>query len=55
MVAVVTVATKAADYLGHTQVSLTQDVYMNRKSVGHNVANALDRLDPARGPELMTD
>ncbi|SES06738.1 site-specific integrase [Lentzea albida] len=39
-------AREIADYLGHAQVSMTQDVYMNRKSVGHRAADALEGLKP---------
>lgn len=37
-------AREIADYLGHEHVSMTQDVYMNRKSVGDAAASALDAL-----------
>jgi integrase len=33
-----------ADQLGHAQVSMTQDVYMGRKVVHHEVAHVLDRV-----------
>lgn len=33
-----------ADQLGHAQISLTQDVYMGRKTVHTEVAEALDRI-----------
>ncbi|WP_198320661.1 hypothetical protein [Actinosynnema pretiosum] len=31
-----------ADYLGHAQISMTQDVYMQRKTVGGAAAAALE-------------
>ncbi|MEU4742672.1 site-specific integrase [Actinosynnema sp. NPDC023658] len=37
-------AREIADYLGHAQVSMTQDVYMNRKAVGGAAADALEGL-----------
>ncbi|MEU4444039.1 site-specific integrase [Actinosynnema sp. NPDC050801] len=37
-------AREIADYLGHAQVSMTQDVYMNRKAVGGAAAAALEGL-----------
>jgi integrase len=37
-------AREIADYLGHAQVSMTQDVYMNRKMVGRAAAAALESL-----------
>ncbi|NYH79280.1 integrase [Actinopolyspora biskrensis] len=37
-------AREIADYLGHDRVSMTQDVYMNRKTVGDSAARALDDL-----------
>lgn len=39
-------AREIADYLGHEQVSMTQDVYMNRKSVGSSAADALADIEP---------
>lgn len=39
-------AREIADYLGHEHVSMTQDVYMNRKSVGDSAASALDAANP---------
>ncbi|MER7014584.1 site-specific integrase [Saccharopolyspora sp. NPDC000359] len=37
-------AREIADYLGHEKVSMTQDVYMNRKAKGSSAAKALDQL-----------
>ncbi|SFE29963.1 Site-specific recombinase XerD [Actinopolyspora alba] len=37
-------AREIADYLGHDRVSMTQDVYMNRKTVGDSAARALADL-----------
>ena len=37
-----------ADQLGHSRVSMTQDLYMGRRSVHHSVAEALDTFDPDR-------
>ncbi|SFS94520.1 site-specific integrase [Saccharopolyspora flava] len=39
-------AREIADYLGHEKVSMTQDVYMDRKSAGGSASEALDKLDP---------
>jgi integrase len=39
-------ARQIADYLGHEQVSMTQDVYMTRKSSGASAAAALELLRP---------
>jgi integrase len=39
-------AREIADYLGHERVSMTQDVYMNRKVAGHAAAQALDGMAP---------
>ncbi|MGH3568649.1 MAG: tyrosine-type recombinase/integrase [Pseudonocardia sp.] len=39
-------AREIADYLGHERVSMTQDVYMSRKSAGTNAGAALDALGP---------
>lgn len=39
-------AREIADYLGHDRVSMTQDVYMNRKSVGASAAQALAEIAP---------
>lgn len=36
----------ATDYLGHEKVSMTQDVYMSRKSRRTNAAHALDAFRP---------
>lgn len=38
-------ARQIAGYLGHAQVSMTQDVYMNRGTVGSEAAAALEGLD----------
>jgi integrase len=35
-------AREIADYLGHERVSMTQDVYMSRRSTGDNAAVALE-------------
>lgn len=40
-------AREIADYLGHDRVSMTQDVYMNRKAVGGAAAQALADLGSA--------
>lgn len=39
-------AREIADYLGHDRVSMTQDVYMNRKTVGGSAAQALADMEP---------
>ncbi|MFD7657891.1 tyrosine recombinase XerC [Actinosynnema sp. NPDC059797] len=41
-------AREIADYLGHAQVSMTQDVYMIRKTVGQAAADALEGLGPEK-------
>lgn len=43
-----------ADQLGHSRVSMTQDVYLGRRAVDPSVALALEGFDPdaGRGPEL---
>jgi integrase len=33
-----------ADQLGHAQISMTQDVYMDRKAVHTDVAEVLDKV-----------
>ena len=38
-----------ADQLGHSRVSMTQDVYMGRRAVGTAAAEALEAHDPDRG------
>lgn len=38
-------AREIADYLGHERVSMPQDVYMNRKTTGSTVAEALSSLE----------
>lgn len=40
-------AREIADYLGHEKVSMTQDVYMSRKSRGTTAATALDGFRPS--------
>ena len=37
-------AREIADYLGHERVSMTQDVYMARKSRGRSAAEALAKM-----------
>lgn len=37
-------AREIADYLGHERVSMTQDVYMTRKSRGSSAAAALANM-----------
>ncbi|MFR9730987.1 site-specific integrase [Saccharopolyspora sp. MS10] len=37
-------AREIADYLGHERVSMTQDVYMHRKSKGRSAADALAKM-----------
>lgn len=39
-------AREIADYLGHEQISMTQNVYMTRKSSGASAATALQHLGP---------
>ena len=39
-----------ADQLGHSRVSMTQDVYLGRRSVDPSVAQALEGFDPDAGP-----
>ena len=39
-------AREVADYLGHERISMTQDVYMSRKSTGANASAALDAFGP---------
>lgn len=39
-------AREIADYLGHERVSMTQDVYMSRKSTGAGASTALDAFGP---------
>ncbi len=39
-------AREIADYLGHERVSMTQDVYMSRKSAGAGARAALDAFGP---------
>lgn len=40
-----------ADQLGHSRISMTQDVYMGRRAVSGEVADALDAFDPDSEPE----
>lgn len=40
-----------ADQLGHSRVSMTQDVYLGRRAVDPSVARALDGFDPDATPE----
>lgn len=40
-----------ADQLGHSRISMTQDVYMGRRAVSAEVADALDAFDPDSKPE----
>jgi len=45
-----------ADQLGHSRVSMTQDVYMGRRAVNSAVAEALNASDPDRSPDsTVTD
>ena len=37
-------ARKIADYLGHDQISMAQDVYMNRKVTGSSAAKTLGTM-----------
>ncbi|GAA1283066.1 tyrosine-type recombinase/integrase [Saccharothrix xinjiangensis] len=41
-------AREIADYLGHAQVSMTQDVCVIRKTVGQAAADALEGLGPEK-------
>ncbi|MFJ6674492.1 tyrosine-type recombinase/integrase [Actinosynnema sp. NPDC091369] len=41
-------AREIADYLGHAQVSMTPDVYLNRRTVGQAAADALEGLRPEK-------
>ena len=42
-----------ADQLGHSRISMTQDIYMGRRAVDGSVASALEGLfdDDDDGPE----
>ena len=42
-----------ADQLGHTRVSMTQDVYLGRGAVDPRVVQALEAADPNRGPQSV--
>ena len=37
-------ARQIADHVGHSQVSMTQDVYLGRKAANPEAAEVLDRL-----------
>lgn len=39
-----------ADQLGHSRVSMTQDVYMGRRAVSPELAEALESLDDHQQP-----
>ena len=41
-------AREIADYLGHERVSMTQDVYMSRKSTGAAASVALNAYGPGK-------
>lgn len=41
-----------ADQLGHSRISMTQDVYMGRRAVDASLADALGALDPDGSPEV---
>ncbi len=43
-----------ADQLGHSRISMTQDVYMGRRAVSPEVAEALDAIDPDNAREKPT-
>lgn len=43
-----------ADQLGHSRISMTQDVYMGRRAVDERAAEALDNL-LGDGPQDSTD
>lgn len=42
-----------ADQLGHSRVSMTQDVYLGRGAVDPRVVQALEAADPTRGPQSV--
>jgi integrase len=42
-----------ADQLGHSRVSMTQDVYLGRGAVDPRVVAALEAADPHRGPQSV--
>lgn len=44
-------AREIADYLGHERVSMTQDVYMSRRTVGGSVGSILTEIAPAETSE----
>lgn len=44
-----------ADQLGHSRISMTQDVYMGRRAVDASLADALGALDPDRSSEAEQD
>ena len=39
-----------ADQLGHSRISMTQDVYMGRRAVSPDLAVALESLDADQRP-----
>lgn len=39
-----------ADQLGHSRISMTQDVYMRRRAVSPELATALESLDENQRP-----
>jgi integrase len=41
-----------ADQLGHSRVSMTQDVYLGRRAVDPRVALALDGFNPDAGRDI---
>ena len=40
-----------ADQLGHSRISMTQDVYMGRRAVSPELAEALESLDDHQRPQ----
>ncbi len=42
-----------ADQLGHSRVSMTQDVYLGRGAVDPRVVQALEAADPLRRPQSV--
>ena len=44
-----------ADQLGHARVSMTQDVYMGRRAVAPELAEALEALDADQVPRAGLD
>lgn len=47
------VARMIAVQLGHSRVSMTQDVYLGRGAVDPRVVQALEAADPNRGPQSV--